>query len=265
LSVTSTTTERTVDVAGLQVHINEGGSGSPLVLLHHSTGPLLTPFIDRITESFAVVAPDLPGYGQSERPVMARSARDIAVLMVQLLDTLELEHVQLVGLGFGGWIAAEMATMAQRHLDGLTLVGAAGIRPHEGYIDDPMMSGWIDYARRSFKDDESFEREFGAEPAAELVDVWDRSREMTARLTWKPWMWSGSLPTTLAGVRIPVLLVWGRHDRIVPLDCAEQYADILPDARLEIVEDAGHVVDLEQPDTLARLVADFAAATTAGR
>jgi pimeloyl-ACP methyl ester carboxylesterase len=65
-------------------------------------------------------------------------------------------------------------------------------------------------------------------------------------------------------VTTPTLVVWGRHDRIVPLDCGEQYRDLLADAELEIVEDAGHAVDLEQPDTLARLIVEFVASRDRG-
>ena len=60
------------------------------------------------------------------------------------------------------------------------------------------------------------------------------------------------------GIKTPALVVWGAHDRIVPLDCGEQYAQLLQNARLEVLEDAGHVVDLEQPEALAKLITQFA-------
>src|SRR3954447_26535508 len=95
-------TGREVEVAGLRVHVDEAGSGAPLVVLHHSTGPFWTPFHDALTASHHVIAPDLPGYGRSERPEDARSPRDLAVLDLQLIDELELDKVHLVGLGLGG-------------------------------------------------------------------------------------------------------------------------------------------------------------------
>jgi len=58
-------------------------------------------------------------------------------------------------------------------------------------------------------------------------------------------------------VATPALVVWGGDDRIVPLECGERYAKSLPHARLHVVEGAGHFVDMEKPDELARLVADF--------
>jgi pimeloyl-ACP methyl ester carboxylesterase len=251
---------REVEVAGLRLHTSEAGQGAPaFVVLHHSTGPLWTPFYDALARTRAVVAPDLSGYGRSQRPDFARAPRDLAILCLQALDQLEPGPVHLVGLGFGGWVGAEMATMAQRRLASLTLVGAAGIKPRVGFIHDPMMRSWTDYAQLGFHNGERFTEVFGSEPSDELLTLWDHSREMTARVTWKPWMWSSQLAQLLGGVRTPSLLVWGRHDGIVPLDCGEQYRDLLVDSRLEIVDDAGHTVELEQPELLAKLVTEFVA------
>ena len=70
-------------------------------------------------------------------------------------------------------------------------------------------------------------------------------------------MYNASLPHLLGGVVTPALVVWGRDDRIVPLECGERYAKALPRARLEIVDGAGHFVEMEKPNELARLVTNF--------
>ena len=67
-------------------------------------------------------------------------------------------------------------------------------------------------------------------------------------------MFSRRLPHLLREVQTPTLLVWGEDDRVVPIDSARQYQEALPNARLEIVRGAGHFLDLERPDELARLV-----------
>jgi pimeloyl-ACP methyl ester carboxylesterase len=121
-----------------------------------------------------------------------------------------------------------------------------------------MTDSWTAYARKSFRDHDHFAAVFGEEPTQDVIDVWDYSREMTARVTWKPWMWSLQLPALLRGVRTPTLVVSGGADAVVPLDCGRQYAELLPDARLEVIEDAGHALFLEEPDELARLIVDFA-------
>src|SRR5207249_2434961 len=166
--------------------------------------------------------------------------------------------VSLVGLGFGGWIAAEMATMSPQAIRRLVLVGAMGVKPVHGEIFDQAIVSYIDYVRAGFEDQGVFDRLFGADPPTERLEQWDLNREMSFRIAWKPYMYSPTLPHLLGGVAAPALVVWGRDDRIVPLECGERYAKALPRARLEVVEGAGHFVDMEKPDQLAKLISDFA-------
>ncbi|HJU86746.1 MAG TPA: alpha/beta fold hydrolase, partial [Gemmatimonadota bacterium] len=74
---------------------------------------------------------------------------------------------------------------------------------------------------------------------------------------WKPYMYNPTLPHLLGGVAAPALVVWGREDRIVPLESGQQYAKALPKARLCVIDRAGHFVDMERPAELARLVTTF--------
>jgi len=87
--------------------------------------------------------------------------------------------------------------------------------------------------------------------------MWDVCREMSFRIAWKPYMYSQTLPHLLGAVRAPALLVWGDEDKVVPQSAAKRYAAALTQARLEIVKGCGHCVDMEQPETLAKLVTDF--------
>jgi pimeloyl-ACP methyl ester carboxylesterase len=249
---------RDVELCGVEVRTQVIGDGAPLVLLHHSTGPTWGELHDRLAASFRLVAVDLPGYGASELPTWLRSTRDVAVLVAQLLGRVADEPVHLVGPGFGGWVAAETATMAQDRLRSLTLIGAAGIRPREGDIYDYMTEAPVDYLRRGFATSGAFEEVFGEGDAPELEALWATARESTARLTWKPWMRSSSLPHLLAGVRTPALVLAGARDAVVPVDCAAQYAERLARARMETIEGAGHLVDLERPAVVAALVTEHA-------
>jgi pimeloyl-ACP methyl ester carboxylesterase len=176
--------------------------------------------------------PDLPGFGKSTRPDWARDVRDLAVVMAQFLDTLGLADVTLAGCGFGGWVAAELATVSQRQLRRLVLVGAAGIQPRQGVIVDQLVIDYVEYG----------------------------GREMTMRVTFKPWMFRRALPHLLRGVQTPALVVWGSEDRIVPPDCGEQYAAALPHAELLVLEGAGHFLDFEQPEWLADAIAGVSVA-----
>jgi len=253
-------TRESVDVAGQPLPFMRAGAGDPLLVLSHDVGSLPSlPFYDLLARQYTVYVPSHPGYDGSARPEWLRSVRDVAIIYQWFLAERGLTGVSLVGLGFGGWIAAEMAAMAPAAFRRLVLVGAMGIRPDSGEILDQALVSYLDYARAGFADPKVFERLYGSEPPTSQLEQWDLNREMTFRIAWKPYMYSPTLPHLLGGVRAPALVAWGRQDRIVPLECGERYAKALPRARLVVVEDAGHFVEMEQPEALGKLVAEFAA------
>ena len=262
--VTATTdtawTTEDIRAAGSTLRVRKGGAGDPILVLPHDIGTLdRLPFYDALARRFTVYVPSHPGYDGSERPDWMRSVRDVAVTYQSLLATINLANVSLVGLGFGGWIAAEMATMSPQAFRRLVLVGAMGVKPVKGEILDQAIVSYIDYVRAGFEDQGVFDRLFGADPPTELLEQWDLNREMTFRIAWKPYMYNPTLPHLLGGVKTPALIVWGRGDKIVPLECGEAYARALPRSRLAVVPASGHFVDMEQPEALAKLILEFAA------
>ena len=247
-----------VEVAGTKVALARAGRGRPVLVLHHDTGTVeRLPFYDALAERFDVLLPTHPGYGsRAERPQWLRSARDVAVMYRWLLSGLGAERASLIGLGFGGWIAAEMATMAPGDLHRLVLVGAMGVKPPDGDILDQAILSYLDYARAGFHDPAAFARIYGEVSTDQLVE-WDLCREMSFRIAWKPYMYNQTLPHLLGGVRAPALLVWGDDDQVVPRSAGELFAARLPRARLETVPNCGHCVEMEQPQALADLVIPF--------
>ena len=252
-------TEHELDLPTGTIKYLTGGSGSPIVVFHHSWGsPGWLDFHAALAETHHVIVPDMPGWGGSARPVWARDPRDIAILMGHFIDRVTPDGATVVGLGFGGFVAAELATISSDRLHNLVLVGAAGLKPDEGEIADQMMVSHRQYIEDSFRDKEAYEAYLGAEePPPEVSQLWDFSREMTARVTWKPYMFNRRLAPLLGNVETPTLIVWGDADHIVPRICADQYAEALPNARIETVADAGHVVELEQPAAFASLIQKF--------
>jgi pimeloyl-ACP methyl ester carboxylesterase len=251
-------TDSTYDLSGTKLHVSRAGKGRPVLVLHHETGTLdRLPFYDALAARYDVILPHHPGYSRSQRPEWMRNVRDIAVAYRGVLASLKIEEAALVGLGFGGWIAAEMAGMAPGDLSKLVLVGAMGIKPPQGDILDLAISGYIDYARAGFHDQKAFDKVYGAEPSSDQLEMWDICREMSFRIAWKPYMYSQTLPHLLGAVKAPALVVWGDSDKVVPLSAGKRYLEALPSAKLEVVRNCGHCVDMEQPEALAKLVANF--------
>src|SRR6185436_253434 len=138
-------TSETVQIAGIDLHVRRAGSGPTVLVLHHDIGsPETLPFYDALARDFTVLVPSHPGYDQSSKPLWMRSVRDVAVVYQWLIAERGLTDVSLVGLGFGGWIAAEMATMAPKAFRRLVLVGAMGIKPEHGDIADQALVSYID-------------------------------------------------------------------------------------------------------------------------
>jgi pimeloyl-ACP methyl ester carboxylesterase len=242
-----------------------GGTGHPLLLLHHDVGPMgWTSFHAALALSFSVHAADLPGFGGSQRAGWARHPRDLAAVMLAAARRLGLRNYVLVGLGFGGWVAAEMAAFAHPEMAALVLAAPAGIKPDEGFILDQVLEEPVAYLRAGFHDPAAFAAHVPDPQARELKDRLDECRETVARVAWKPYMYSYELPETLREMRLPVTVVWGEADAVIPPGCASLWAGVLPACTVRLIPDAGHFLDLECPERLAEIVAG-AAAAPAGR
>ena len=116
--------------------------------------------------------------------------------------------------------------------------------------------------RRAFHRPEQspeFMRYWGKEWTPEEADLVEQHREMTCRIAWKPYMHSLTLRHLLPGVRTPTLLVWGREDAITPIESGEIYQRAIPRSRLAVIENCGHMPEIEKPAEFARLVENFLA------
>lgn len=256
--------DRTVDLATGPIHVLVSGpdrDAQDLLVLHHDVGPMgWTPFHAALAQTFRVHAADMPGFGASPRADWARHPRDLAAVMLAAARWLGLRHYVLVGLGFGGWVAAEMAAFASPEMARLVLAAPFGIKPEDGFILDQMLEEPVAYLRAGFSDPARFAAHVPDPQARELRDRLDDCRETIARIAWKPYMYSYELPETLREVRLPVTIVWGEADAVIPPSCAALWADVLPDCTVQRIPGAGHFLDLESAERLAAIVAGAPAA-----
>ena len=252
--------ENFVEVGGGKVQLLREGSGQPLLVMHHDVGnPGWLPFYDSLAANFTVYVPSHPGFGKSDRPEWMRSVRDMAILYSWLLQKLSVGRITMVGLGFGGWIGAEMAMMCHHAISDLILVNPMGFQPQEGEILDQFLINTIDYVRSGFEDQDKYVAQYTAEPTLDQLEQWEINREMTSRVAYKPYMYDQTLPQLIGAVNVPTLIIWGAQNRLVPRICGEQYRDAIGGARLEVMPGAGHFLEMEKPAELAKMVRDFVA------
>ena len=253
-------TDTVKEIAGTKMHVSRAGSGPTVLVLHHDIGTVdRLPFYDALAAKYDVLIPHHPGWGKSERPQWLRHPRDIAAMHTWLLTEMGATDVSLVGLGFGGWIAAEMASQSPATFHRLVLVGAMGIKPPEGDIADQAIVSYIDYPRAGFHNQDNFAAVYG-DISIDQLEQWDICREMSFRTAWKPYMYSQTLPHLLGGVRAPALVIWGDDDRIVPISAGKAYTGALRNATMTTVAACGHFAEMEKPAEVAKLVTDFISA-----
>jgi pimeloyl-ACP methyl ester carboxylesterase len=255
-------TPRPIEAAAITVEMRRGGKGTPLLVIHGEFGvPGWLDGFARLAEHYDVIVPSLPGYGQSSRPDWIMGVHDLAAWVTWFARDLDLRTpVNVIGCSLGGWIAAEIATVAPQFFNKLVLVGAMGIKPDKGEIFDYFLDSGRTGLRRAFhQPDESaeFMRYWGREWTPEEADLVEQHREMTCRITWKPYMHSLTLRHLLGGVRTPTLLIWGRDDGITPFNCGEIYARAIPGARLATIPNCGHMPEMEKPADFVELVVGF--------
>jgi pimeloyl-ACP methyl ester carboxylesterase len=261
-ALTNAPATRTVAAAGIEVEVRRGGRGTPLLVIHGEFGvPGWLEAYRHLSESFDVVVPSLPGFGGSTRPDWIMGVHDLAAWVTWFAREQNIATpVNVVGFSLGGWVAAEIATIAPQFLDKLVLVGAMGIKPERGEIFDYFLESGMTGLRRSLHDPDGsaeFARFYGHELTPDETDLIDQHREMTCRIAWKPYMHSLTLRHLLGGVATPTLIVWGREDAITPLESGEIYARAIPGSKLVTIPDCGHMPEIEQPEKFAALVREF--------
>ena len=253
---------RLVDAGGITIELRRGGSGAPLLVIHGELGvPGWLDSFAQLAKHYDVIVPSLPGYGRSTRPDWIMSVHDLAAWITWFARDLDLRTpVNVIGCSLGGWVAAEIATVAPQFLNKLVLVGAMGIKPEHGEIFDYFLESGLTGLRRAFYRPEQspgFTRYWGKEWTPEEADLIEQHREMTCRIAWKPYMHSLTLRYLLPGIITPTLLVWGRDDAITPLECGEIYQHAIPRSQLAVIEHCGHMPEMEQPAEFSQLVEHF--------
>jgi pimeloyl-ACP methyl ester carboxylesterase len=270
--------QRRIELGGEQVNVlDTGGSGPPLLFVHGWSANwqswLLT--IPAFMRTHRCVALDLPGFGQSPMPAGPISIHGYAATVDALCDALGIEVVSVVGNSMGGFIGAELALSFPTRVERLVLVSPAGLsieqmRPGPALAIARLVDAGLPYASRF---ESPIVRRTRLRRAAMqwVVRYPERlSLPLTQELvmsTGKPGfvpalraLTSYSFRERLGEIEIPVLIVWGREDMLVPVQDADAYAELIgPNARVVIFDDTGHMPMIERPSRFNRLVAEFLA------
>ncbi len=242
-------------ITDLDIRIDRAGAGPPLVFLNGLLGlnehwfPCLGPLVER-AECILLQPPLLEMNGPG------CSVPGVVRLTASVLDAIVDEPAVLVGNSLGGHVSLRLATERPDLVRALVLVGSSGLfeRSFEKGVEHSPSREWLDRKIRGLFHDES-------RMLPGMVDL--AHAELSRRTAARALVRLGRsakkdhLGEALGNVKVPVLLAWGRQDLVTPPEVAEQFRSLLPDARLAWIDRCGHAPQIERPEALAALIAEF--------
>ncbi len=240
---------RDVTVLGHRIRYWDEGQGDPLVLVHGFSGSAMfewAPVFAPLAERHRVVALQVIGFDPSEQPDMVYSTDALVSHLGEFMRVLDLKNITLLGESFGGWhvaaYAARCTALNQPPIARLVLVGGAICvkRPPpleaRGFVDPQLQTAADAYAS-------SFPASYETTRIAIRRDSGLTKREPTRE--------------QLAQISVPTLLLWGEKDELIPLECGQDAAGLIPNAKLVVLPNVGHIPSIEAPAAFVRIVSDF--------
>jgi pimeloyl-ACP methyl ester carboxylesterase len=263
----------------------KAGSGPALLLLHGlgCTHRTWLPVLDALARRYTVIAPDLLGHGESDKPRADYSIGAFANGMRDLLTVLDIDKVTVVGHSFGGGVAMQFAYQFPERTERMVLVGSGGLGPevsaairaitttgfHQvmGALTLPGVrqlgtAGLRALSRTGIREFRDFD---------EVAEIYQSFRDPAARAAVRHVVravvdWQGQIVTmsdrAYLTEAMPMCVIWGEQDRVIPVSHADRAAELAPKARVEIVPNAGHFPHKDHPERFVRILNDFVRTTT---
>jgi pimeloyl-ACP methyl ester carboxylesterase len=261
-------TEDKVQVGETEVTVLQCGQGKPLLYLHGEVGfEGECEWHHVLAQKRTLIVPLHPGFGRSQAADWIMDVRDLAAFYSRFIREQKLTPVDVIGFSLGGYIAAEMAVANCAQFRKLVLVGALGLRPPEGEIMDMYTVSATKFLKQNVFDPAStpeFATMYGGSPEmtseqrATQWEAWEDARAATARIAWKPYMFSQSMPHLLENVvGLPTLVISGRQDNVVPFSTAQLFHDRIAGSKLVVFDNCGHMPMIEKPKEFVRAIDDF--------
>ncbi|MGI0087320.1 MAG: alpha/beta fold hydrolase [Nitrosotalea sp.] len=248
-------------------YLEKGINNNVHLLLLHGLGGSAERWIETIPflcKKYHVIAPDMIGFGHSDKPEVDYYPEFFVKFVFDLLDALGIEKINIVGSSLGGQIAAGCAVTRDPRVDSIVLVSpsgtlkeitpamstffAAALYPNHHLVRNAYQM-MLNPCQNRVVDLQYVERfiETISQPNALLAF-------MSTILCFKN---SPSITEELTKIIAPTLLIWGRHDMVIPIDCARDFVASIKDCKFEVMEKCGHVPHVEEPEKFSNMIIDF--------
>jgi pimeloyl-ACP methyl ester carboxylesterase len=254
---------KTVQTKHVPVRCYEGGSGPDLVFLHSAGGVTeQDPLLNVLAKTHHVVAPLVPGYGDSEEAPEIRDMLDFTLHTWDVVAALGIKDPILVGHSMGGMIAAEMAAVAPNDVSRLALIAPAGLWDDDHPIADLFATLPYELPELLFHDAVA-----GAAIMTAGTNVEDpnflqtylvrnaRQLGMAGRILFP--IPERGLAGRLYRIKAKTVLIWGDSDKLIPPAYAHAFKKGIAGAQLVSIPEAGHMINLEKPDAVAQAISQL--------
>jgi len=241
---------RDITVLGHRIRYWDEGQGDPLVLVHGFSGSATyewAPVFAPLARHRRVIALQVIGFAPSEQPDIVYSTDALVSHLGEFMRALKLENITLLGESFGGWHVAAYATRA----------AALGLPPIAKLV---LVGGAICVKQAPPPDASGFADPQWEIASAVFAGALPPSYEATRMAILRDSGLARREPTRdeLAQISVPTLLLWGEKDALIPLECGQDAAALIPNAELVVLPDVGHIPSIEAADDFIRIVGAFA-------
>ena len=260
---TTAPVDKVASVYGAKVHYVDAGTGPPVILLHGLADDVgvWESAIAPLAAKYRVVALDQIGFGRSDKPLLNYRVSTFVDFLDGFLNELKIERASLVGNSLGGWIAADFALTHPERISRLVLCDAAGYAAVSKTMDPRALSalrlasredirylGPLTFRDKRFYEDVdlAFKQHVSAGDnytVNQLLDSMIRGEDV--------------LDNRLAAIKQPTLILWGREDKLIPLNFAERFHKEITGSRLEVIDNCGHMPHVECPKEFVTAVLEF--------
>jgi len=264
--------EESILIDDINVCYRVEGEGEPLILLHGMafTREVWGQTIKEASRFFTVYAPDMPGFGCSDKPVVQYGLPFYVDFMINFLDALKISKCAIVGMSMGGEIAAAFAAKYPERVSRLVIVDAKGFSPlMKGLRTLPVLGSPLylfmfnsreilkRYVESMLYDKRMLKEELIDREWARIKDPSYRSslsRNAKYLSTVDP-----GLPEMLKSIKARTLIIWGKEDALMPPEDAYKFKECIPQSDVLVFERCGHVPVIERNEEFNRALLTFLA------
>lgn len=259
MAISQTALTEWTEVNRVKVRLSKKGTGKPVLVLHDTEGWDEWPaFLEELAKNHEVWYPEHPGFGKSELDDKMDSVDDLSYYYLDFMEAFKLQEVTLIGLGFGGWVAAELAVKNDRQIEKIVLVNPFGIRVSAADVPDykdTLVREWEDKIALEWHDPIKAKSYYPdpKELDEERLEKFLQNQEAAIHFTWSPYLHNPKLLHRLHRIHSEVVVIWGESDGVVNMECGKAYAD-RTNGKFILMEKAGHFPYYEQPEAFVRHV-----------